>query len=222
MKNQVFTTLPSEFGEFAEPRQTSAMGHWIVAALLSFVCVLAGLFFFNDAAETPTGSPRRTSPDAPAVMPRISIPEVPTENKPARRPVQKNAATSKQNLNSVPYSGPRIINEKKVAKLLKQTGFPAHAIPRMVCTAHYESRFDVAAKNENSNGSVDTGLFQINDTRLKSCGVTRKQLRDPKINSSCALHVYKTQGINAWIAYRKKKAKCIVYKVGDFSQVAMN
>lgn len=214
MKNQVFATLPSEFDDFSSLGSTPSRWKGAAIGLIAFVSIAVGLFAVNNANQKPSSDLRSPAAEAPAPSRSIAIPDVPLENKPVRKPVQKNASTGKQNL----YTGPRIISEHKVAKILQRSGFPARTIPKLVCTAHYESNYDVAAKNENSDGTLDTGLFQINDSWLKICGVTRRQLRDPKVNSSCALKVYKAQGMNAWVAFRKKKEKCSDYKIGDFAQ----
>ena len=107
-----------------------------------------------------------------------------------------------------------------VARYLADAGFPPHAIPKMVCTALYESSFRPGALNRNRNGSQDTGLFQINDVWLKECGVTRTQLLNPQVNSECALRVYQEHGMKAWYAYKKKRLVCNSFRVP--TQVAVN
>jgi hypothetical protein len=54
------------------------------------------------------------------------------------------------------------LTECQVAALLRTAGFPAGAIPAMVCVAKYESGYSCSAKNFNSDGTEDFGLFQIN------------------------------------------------------------
>ncbi|MCA2958993.1 MAG: transglycosylase SLT domain-containing protein [Silvanigrellales bacterium] len=111
---------------------------------------------------------------------------------------------------------------KDVAFLLKDAGFPAHAIPKMVCTAKYESLYNPKAKNVNSNGSHDTGLFQINDIWLSECGVTRKQLLNPKVNVACARKVFQESGYWAWYGYRYKQDACKVFRLKKSTMVALS
>jgi hypothetical protein len=105
------------------------------------------------------------------------------------------------------------IPESRLAGLLAEVGFPAHAIPKMVCTARYESAFDTAARNENRNGSVDIGLFQINELWLQTCGLTERQLLDPTNNAECAKKVFDERGYWAWYGYRKNQLICKSYEV---------
>ena len=100
-----------------------------------------------------------------------------------------------------------------VARYLVDAGFPNHAIPKMVCTAQYESNFYAQARNRNRDGTHDTGLFQINDVWLKVCRVTRVQLLNPQVNSECALRVYQLHGMKAWRAYQKRKLVCNSFRL---------
>ena len=115
----------------------------------------------------------------------------------------------------------RQLEPKHVAFLLKDAGFSDDAIPKLVCTAKYESMYDTRAKNVNRNGSQDTGLFQINDLWLKECGVTRKQLLDPEVNVACARKVFREQGYWAWYGYRYKQDKCKAFKLKQSTMVAL-
>lgn len=108
---------------------------------------------------------------------------------------------------------PKTLNQNQVARVVRQAGFPAQVIPIMVCTAKYESSFNTAAKNKNRNGSVDTGLFQINDIWLNACQVSRKTLLDPKENARCAYRVWKQQGLEAWYAFKKKEVECRTFSL---------
>ncbi len=83
----------------------------------------------------------------------------------------------------------------------------------MVCVAIHESALKPTAINGklNRNGSVDYGLFQINDKVWgEKCDVDR--LMDPKYNTECAKIVYDNQGLEAWYGYKKHKKKCDNYK----------
>jgi hypothetical protein len=101
------------------------------------------------------------------------------------------------------------ISPATVASHLRQAGFSANSIGRMVCIAKYESSFYTGATNRNSNGSVDYGLFQINTHFWgKTCGVSGSQLLNPTTNARCALKVLNQQGYNAWYGYKRNKAEC--------------
>lgn len=112
----------------------------------------------------------------------------------------------------------RRVRAHEVAQFLEAAGFPLKDIPKLVCTALYESAFDPRATNRNRNGSQDTGLFQINDLWLKECKLSRADLFDPVKNVSCALRVYTQQGLAAWYAYEKKKEKCNAYVVKSWKR----
>lgn len=99
----------------------------------------------------------------------------------------------------------------QVATYLRDAGFAESAIGKMVCTAKYESSFYAKATNKNRNGSMDRGLFQINNLHLgktKGCPSSADALFDPGTNAKCALAIFKSQGINAWYGYKKHKSEC--------------
>ncbi len=105
----------------------------------------------------------------------------------------------------------RLLSEHEVAMLLRAAGFEESEVPRMVCTAKYESSFYERASHRNSNGTTDYGLFQINRIHLRDgggCPSSASALFDADTNTKCALHVYKEQGINAWYGYQKHRSEC--------------
>jgi hypothetical protein len=107
-------------------------------------------------------------------------------------------------------SGPRL-TPAQVASELRRAGFPESSIGKMVCTAKYESSFYTRATNKNGNGTTDYGLFQINSIHLRDgagCPTSGTGLFDADANTKCALHVYKSQGINAWYGYQKHRTEC--------------
>jgi hypothetical protein len=115
-------------------------------------------------------------------------------------------------------------SESEVADLLSQAGFADSDVPRMVCTAKYESSFFDGAKgyNRDSAGkllSTDWGLFQINDRAgwPKTCGVTTSQLLDAATNTQCAKMVFDQQGITAWYGYQHHRSECDSYQVSGWS-----
>ncbi len=110
----------------------------------------------------------------------------------------------------------RRLSEVEVANVLRQAGFAESQVPRMVCTAKYESSFYERASNKNRNGSIDRGLFQINSIHVggtRGCPSSGEALWNPTTNAKCALAIYKMQGINAWYGYKKHKAECDRYTI---------
>jgi hypothetical protein len=159
---------------------------------------------------------RRELVSQPDRDPRARVSKAPKPPRPLRR-------TTKVRKRGVGSDVPnrRVLEPKHVAFLLKDAGFPRETIPRMVCTAKYESLYDTRAKNVNSNGSHDTGLFQINDIWLKECGVTRKQLLNPRVNVACARRVFRESGYWAWYGYRHKQDKCKAFRLKRSTMIAI-
>jgi hypothetical protein len=116
----------------------------------------------------------------------------------------------------------RRVSPSEVASLLRQAGFPASAIGKMVCTAKYESNFYERASNRNRNGSVDYGLFQINSIHFgdRGCPSNANALYNAATNARCAKAVFDMQGVNAWYGYKKHRAECDRYPAPGGSGVA--
>ena len=83
--------------------------------------------------------------------------------------------------------------------------FPESSIPMLFCISKFESGFNGRAINLNANGSIDSGLFQINQIWNKECGYKINTLED---NINCAHIVLKKQGLTAWSSYKKYKYVC--------------
>lgn len=89
-----------------------------------------------------------------------------------------------------------------VARAAQAAGFPDDQLVTAVAVAFAESGFNATAINRsNSNGSTDYGLWQINSVH-NFPEVANGTWRDPKVNASMALRVYRRQGWNAWSVYR--------------------
>lgn len=67
----------------------------------------------------------------------------------------------------------------------------------MVAIARAESGLNPYATNKNKNGSVDTGIFQINSVH----GHDQLELTKIEKNIEVARKVYEKQGLGAWVAY---------------------
>lgn len=114
-------------------------------------------------------------------------------------------------------SGKRL-SETELADVVRTAGFPERMVGTMVCTAKYESNFYQLATHRNSNGSIDRGLFQINNIHIggtRGCPKTADGLFDPAANARCAKAVYDAQGIRAWYGYRKHAGECDSYRVSS-------
>ena len=94
-------------------------------------------------------------------------------------------------------SGP-FLSESKVRQVLERTGFPAKTISTMLQIASCESSFSATAENVNRDGSIDVGLFQINERNWRECHVSKTELSDPNNNARCAYQIWQHQGYNAW------------------------
>lgn len=108
------------------------------------------------------------------------------------------------------------LSEADVAALLRRVGFDESNVPRMVCTAKYESGFYERASHRNRNGTVDRGLFQVNSVHLQGtpgCPRSGEALFDAATNAACARSIYDLQGINAWYGYRAHRSECERYVV---------
>jgi hypothetical protein len=102
------------------------------------------------------------------------------------------------------------LTEAGVATVLASAGFPTPMIPIFSCIAFYESGWRPRAQNKNQNDSHDTGLLQINDIHLPFCGLKeRTALFELDLNAQCAKKVWDKFGLNAWVAFRKKRAICL-------------
>jgi len=105
----------------------------------------------------------------------------------------------------------RVIGEDELAGILRQVGFDEDTVPKMICTAKYESSFHEEATNANTNGTTDYGVFQINSIHVGStagCPATADELLDATTNAQCAMGVFNIQGMDAWVAYKSHRAEC--------------
>jgi hypothetical protein len=110
-----------------------------------------------------------------------------------------------------PLLAGRKVPEAEIRRDLANAGFSADVIPKMVCTAKWESSFYERASNRNGNGSMDRGLFQINSIHIggtPGCPSSSEALFDAATNTKCARAIYKMQGLRAWYGYRAHKREC--------------
>ncbi len=113
-----------------------------------------------------------------------------------------------QHANTTPYTMKELYLTdlyKSFYDVLKIKGFNEYDIPRLFCIAKLESSFNPKAKNLNTNGSIDAGLFQINSIWKKTC---KSSLYSVESNIDCAKIVVEKQGLNAWVTYKKYGGIC--------------
>lgn len=67
-----------------------------------------------------------------------------------------------------------------------------------IAIAKAESRLHPKATNQNTNGSVDCGIFQINSIH----NPTKEQCEDPEENIKLAYNIYQKSGFNPWVSYK--------------------
>jgi hypothetical protein len=118
----------------------------------------------------------------------------------------------------------RKLSEEEVASLVRQVGFPENMVGTMVCTVKYESGFYDQATNNNTNGTTDYGLFQINSIHIggtNGCPTSADALFDVVTNTKCALAIYNMQGIRAWYGYQKHQSECDSYPAPASATVSL-
>ena len=54
----------------------------------------------------------------------------------------------------------------------------------------------------NSNGTIDIGIFQINEVHWNKLGCSPAELFDAKKNVDCAYSIWKENGWNPWVVYK--------------------
>jgi hypothetical protein len=87
-----------------------------------------------------------------------------------------------------------------IAEFAWDAGFRGedHSIA-IALTVPESGRRPTIENTHNPDGSIDTGLWQINSSH----GFDREQLKDPAFNAECAFKVFKGQGWDAWVAFKR-------------------
>lgn len=105
------------------------------------------------------------------------------------------------------YSGDVVwdSSDAAVADLMRKAGFPEDQIGMGLAVAFGESSFRKDAMHNNPNGSVDLGIFQINNKahadKLSAAG---NAWNDPQVNANLAYQVWKEAGgsWSPWVVYQ--------------------
>lgn len=71
------------------------------------------------------------------------------------------------------------------------------------CIAIAESSLKIDTINENRNGTIDYGLFQLNSVHLGTLADTPDELLDAHNNIKLAVKLYKRDGFKPWATYKK-------------------
>ena len=67
--------------------------------------------------------------------------------------------------------------------------------------AQAESGFKEDAWHANSNGTLDTGIFQVNSIHWGKEGCSFKELTDAYKNVDCAKRIFDESGWASWVSY---------------------
>ncbi|KAL1435755.1 hypothetical protein MTO96_010540 [Rhipicephalus appendiculatus] len=110
-----------------------------------------------------------------------------------------------------------------LSKELAKNGIPRREMANWVCLVNSESGMNTRAKHRNRDGSVDYGLFQINNRYWCSpgphneCRVKCKALLSNNIKAAvkCAKFIYRRQGFRAWYGWQ---AKCRGRNLSGFTK----
>ncbi|XP_017474247.1 PREDICTED: lysozyme P [Rhagoletis zephyria] len=111
----------------------------------------------------------------------------------------------------------RIYKKCILARKLYRLGMPLHELDDWMCLVEGESSFNTKAINpSNVDGSVDWGLFQINDRywckpsdgrpSIDSCRLPCRLLlsNDIRFSVACAKYIRRIQGFSAWVAWNNR------------------
>ncbi|XP_067124816.1 lysozyme c-1-like [Centruroides vittatus] len=100
----------------------------------------------------------------------------------------------------------------QMASILVKNGFPRRDIPDWICMIYHESGFNTRIKNRKRDGSIDYGIFQINDKcwcappgPYNFCNIRCSKLVDDNIKDDmkCAKLIFRWRYFYAWKGWRK-------------------
>jgi hypothetical protein len=112
-------------------------------------------------------------------------------------PGAPNPATAGQNV-------PGQASPLQLAYLWLKADGPVSQVSTAVSVALAESSGKITARNQNTNGTTDHGLWQINDVNLGTGGAASpyaSNIINPLNNAKAAVAVYKSQGWGGWSTY---------------------
>ncbi|XP_023228018.1 lysozyme c-1-like [Centruroides sculpturatus] len=114
----------------------------------------------------------------------------------------------------------------ELAKILVAHGIARDKISDWICLAEHESSLNSAAKSRpNKNGSVDFGIFQINNkywctppSQYNECNIECSKFLDDNLDDDikCAKKIYNRHKFDAWYAWKNNcKGKDLKVYVKD-------
>jgi hypothetical protein len=102
----------------------------------------------------------------------------------------------------VSYSLPKDIKVLGIAeRVASETNYPIELISKIMFA---ESHYDINAKHINKNGSIDSGLFQINSQHIPLAKKMGIDIMTPDGNAEFAIYLIKKNGLRDW-GYSKYK-----------------
>ena len=92
---------------------------------------------------------------------------------------------------------------KKEVKIYKLSSYDMNILETII---YRESRWNMKTQHHNKDGSIDYGLFQINEYQQKYA-INHTKLYDYKTNwvdnIKLGVYIYKTQGVRRWVSMWK-------------------
>jgi len=80
--------------------------------------------------------------------------------------------------------------------------FGAYECKPALAIALAESGLKENAYNVNSNQTIDSGIFQVNEVHWGKPGCSPKELFDAKSNVDCAYTIWQASGWSPWVSYK--------------------
>lgn len=107
------------------------------------------------------------------------------------------------------------LSDAQIAQHAINAGFPSSEIPRAVAVALAESGGVVEVVHRNPNGSIDTGVWQINSIH----GISSLSLQDPNTNAKAAHDIWAAAG-NSWTPWTTYTSGAYLIYMGRGSAAA--
>lgn len=126
-----------------------------------------------------------------------------TYDKPTQENIKKVAVKSQVKTVKRVYKEPQGEAKEIIEYVSRETGYSIEQISKIVWA---ESDYSATAKHINTNGTYDSGYFQINSqhiTLAKSMGIN---IFTPKGNADFAIHLIRKNGLRDWSASQKNWA----------------
>lgn len=114
---------------------------------------------------------------------------VDTHTKPVKAPIKR------VKHNKVVYTKPPELALKMALKIEKETGVPHETITKIMFA---ESGYNTKAKHINKNGSIDSGLMQINSQHIPLAKKMGIDIFTPEGNADFAIYLIKKNGLRDW------------------------